>query len=341
MTEPVAFGDDLAQRRRIGVAARDQAIEAAQRLAPFQREDRVLDGQHRWGVDGFTLEHAFSQLALGHQAEHLGQRPGGGVVFQTLDGTGAQDQHAMAALAAQHLLPGEGGDVDLGPVDLIGEDRAGGVGEGQALAVGRNPVGIGHAHARGGAVPGEQHIVREVDGGKVGQLAIVGTDHGRVELQLLGGVRHPAFAEAFPGQRRHRAGAQHRPHRHFEGTGVATRHDADAVGVGQVQQLAHQVDAVGEAGLADLGAVRTAERLGGQLGGIPARRLGAGTGREKGASRTGCGLCGRRNGGVNGSQISHVMRLLTESTRGVGTAWPVGRPKDFGKRVKPQQNATK
>src|SRR3546814_13646108 len=79
-----------------------------------------------------------------------------------------------------------------------------------------------------------------------------------VELQLLGGGRHPALAEAFPGQRRDRAGAQHGPHRHFEGAGVGAGDDADAVGFGQVQQFAHQVDAISEAGLADLGAVREA-----------------------------------------------------------------------------------
>ena len=49
--------------------------------------------------------------------------------FEPFDRAGAKDEHAMAALAAQHLLPGEGRDVDLGPVDVIGEYRAGRVGE--------------------------------------------------------------------------------------------------------------------------------------------------------------------------------------------------------------------
>src|SRR3546814_6553304 len=45
----------------------------------------------------------------------LRQRPGGGVGFEPLDRAGAEDQHAVAAFAAEHLLPAEGSDVDLVP----------------------------------------------------------------------------------------------------------------------------------------------------------------------------------------------------------------------------------
>jgi hypothetical protein len=86
-----------------------------------------------------------------------------------------------------------------------------------------------------------------------------------VELQLLGNVRHPAFAKRFPGQRGDGASAQHRPHRHFESARVRTGHNADAVRFGQLKNFAHQIDAISQTRLADLGAVRTAQRFGSQL----------------------------------------------------------------------------
>ncbi|PAV92650.1 hypothetical protein WR25_16934 [Diploscapter pachys] len=158
----------------------------------------------------------------------------------------------MTALATQHLLPAERRDIDLRPVDIISEHAAGRVGEGQALAGFRDKVRVRHADAAGGAVPGEQHVVRPVDLAEVGQLAIIGADDGGVDLELLDGIRHPAFTEAFPRERGHGSRAQHRPHRHLERARVAARHDADAVRVRQVKQLAHQVDAILQALLADL-----------------------------------------------------------------------------------------
>jgi hypothetical protein len=141
----------------------------------------------------------------------------------------------MAALAAQNLLPREGRDVDLGPVDVIGEHGAGGVGEGQALAVGRDPFGVGNAHAAGGAVPGEQNVARPVDLVQIGELTIIGADHRGVQLELLHHIGDPAFAKAFPRKGGHFAGAQHRPHRHFKGAGVGTGDNTDAMGVRQAQ----------------------------------------------------------------------------------------------------------
>ena len=167
----------------------------------------------------------------------------------------------MPAFAAQRLLPAEGRDIDLVPVDVVGEHRAGRVGEAQALAVVRNPVAVGNAHARGGAVPGEQHVVRPVDLAEVGKLAVIGADDGRVELQLLDRIGHPAFAEALPGEAGDRPGAEHRPHRHFERAGVGPGDDADAVSVGQLEHLAHQVDAELQPLLAEAAAMRPAEHL--------------------------------------------------------------------------------
>src|SRR3546814_16430757 len=85
---------------------------------------------------------------------------------------------------------------------------------------------------------------------QVGKLAVIGAEDRRVELELLGGIGDPAFAEALPRQRRGRTGAEHRPHRHFQAAGVHARKDADAVGVGQLQHVAHPVADMGEERLA-------------------------------------------------------------------------------------------
>src|SRR3546814_17383713 len=67
---------------------------------------------------------------------------------------------------------------------------------------------------------------------QVGKLALIGAEDRRVELELLGGIGDPASAEALPRPRRDRTGAEHRPHRHFTGAGVAARNEAEAVGGG-------------------------------------------------------------------------------------------------------------
>ena len=73
--------DDAIERRGIGVGRADQALQAADRLRPFEREDRILDRQHRRRVDRLALEDAFAQLAALDQAEDLRQRPVGRVSF--------------------------------------------------------------------------------------------------------------------------------------------------------------------------------------------------------------------------------------------------------------------
>ena len=93
-----------------------------------------------------------------------------------------------------------------------GVDRAGRVAEGQALAVGGRGGVVGHLHAAGGAVPGEDHVGVPVDGLEVGDLAVVGPHHLGVELELLGDVGDPALAEAFPGHGGYRPGPEQAPH---------------------------------------------------------------------------------------------------------------------------------
>ena len=102
---------------------------------------------------------------------------------------------------------------------------------------------------------------RKVDGREIGQFAVIGLDAPDIrQLQLLDHIGDPAGAERFPGDHVDAAGAKQRPQRHLDRAGVGRRHDADAVVGGNLQHLAGQVDRLFELRLADLCAMRTAER---------------------------------------------------------------------------------
>ena len=162
----------------------------------------------------------------------FGKRPGRNVALQPLDRAGSEDQHAVAALPAQHLLPGVGGDIDLVPGQVLRERRRGRVADGEARAVVGDPVAVRHTHARGRAVPGEDDVARHVDRREIGEPAIIGPRDGRVELQLLDHVGHPALAEAFPGEQGDRARPEQAPQGHLDRAGIGGGHDADAVAGG-------------------------------------------------------------------------------------------------------------
>ena len=209
----------------------------------------------------------------------------------------------MRAFAAQRLLPGEGHDIELGPVEILGEGGAGGVADGDAFTVGGDEIGVRDADARGGAVPGEDEVGVLAHLGQVRQLAIRRIqDLGR-QLQLLGHVGDPVLAEALEGQQLHRLGAQHRPHRHFHGAGVRTGHDADQEIVRNLEHLARAVDRFLQPRLAQLGAMRTAKNRVLEILGGPAGALGARAGRKLGASRA----HGRLGEGRH-SDVSHPYR---------------------------------
>ena len=140
---------------------------------------------------------------------------------------------------------------------------------------------IGDADARGGAVPGEDDVVRPVDLRNIRQRAIGRLEDGGVlEPELLEDIAHPAFAERFPGEHGDRTGAEQRPQRHFDRTGVGRRHDADPMAGGDAQHLAGEVDRALELALAELRSMGAPE--GGVCEGLegPAGALGAGAGGE-------------------------------------------------------------
>src|SRR5580658_2079213 len=164
----------LRDRREVGFGARHQCLLAADRLGPFEAVDRVLDHEHGGCVDGLGLEDAVAELALRGQAEELRQRPGWRVALEPRHGPRAQRQHAMGSLAAQHLLPGPGDDVELIPGKRHGEGGRGRVADRETLAVRLDPVAVRHTDAGGGAVPGEDDIAVSVDFGEVRNLSVIG-----------------------------------------------------------------------------------------------------------------------------------------------------------------------
>src|SRR5262245_49483228 len=125
-------GEEFDPRRRchpvgdhfgIGIGARHQRLEPTDRLRPGERVEIILDAQHRRGVDGFTFEDTLDELAALGQPKDFRHRPGRRVAFQALDCARRQDQHAVRRLAAQGLLPGEGDDIELRPIESLREDR--------------------------------------------------------------------------------------------------------------------------------------------------------------------------------------------------------------------------
>jgi hypothetical protein len=131
------------------------------------------------------------------------------MALQTLHGAKRKDQHAMLRFAAQHLLPGEGRDIELGPVDLLREYRGGRIADGETFAVARDPISIRDADARCGAVPGKNNVAIEIDLAEVRQLAI-GRDHRPYirKLELLEDIDHPFLAKSFPGEHVDAAGPE-------------------------------------------------------------------------------------------------------------------------------------
>jgi hypothetical protein len=129
--------------------------------------------------------------------------------------------------------------------------------------------------------PGEHHVGRKIDLAEVRQLAIAGLERLDVlELELLGNVGDPAFAERLPGHHGDRPGAQQRPHRHLDRARIGRRHDADSIAGRHPEDFAREINGALELRLADLRAVRATENCVGEGLQAPAGALGAGAGGE-------------------------------------------------------------
>jgi hypothetical protein len=193
----------------------------------------------------------------------------------------------VRSLTAEDLLPGPRDDIEPVPGQVHSEGRRGGVADDQALAVGRDPVGVRNAHAGCGAVPGEDDItVPGVDPREIGQLAVRGLEHAHfVEPELLRDVGDPFLAEALPGEHVDATRAEQRPQRHLHRPGVGAGHDGDAAVARNAEHRTGEVDGFFQLRLARLRAVGAPDYRIAQGGGRPARALGAGAGGEVGIAR--------------------------------------------------------
>ena len=101
----------------------------------------------------------------------------------------------MLRLAAEHLLPGEGDDIELVEGKRLREGGAGGVADREPGSICRDPVAVGHAHAGSRAVPGEDDVAAEIDLREIRERAVGRLEHAHVgELQLLHDVGRPALS---------------------------------------------------------------------------------------------------------------------------------------------------
>ena len=145
----------------IGVGPGNQRVETADPLRPLEREQPILDAQHRRRVDGFAAENSIDQLAAFGQAKNLGQGARRRFALQALDCARAQNDHAVRRFAAKRLLPAERADIDLLPVDLLGKRCRGCIADRKAASVGGDPVGVRYPDAARCPVPGENDIARQ------------------------------------------------------------------------------------------------------------------------------------------------------------------------------------
>ena len=282
MLDPVRRLHPAVERGGIGVGAGDQRLEPADPLGPVEREQPVLDAQHRGRVDRLALENAVDQLALLGQAENLGQRPRRRLRFRAARRrAGLSTSMPCAASPPSAFCQLKVPTSIFVPVDVWANAARRRVAERQAGAVGRDPVGVGHADAAGRAVPGEHDVARRIDAAQIRDLAVIGSADVGVELELLGDVGDPAGAEALPREHGHRPRPEQRPHRHFHRAGVGGGHDTEAVVGGQLEQRTGALDRSGEPRLAERAAMRPAERVGVSRSGRPAGRLGARARRKK------------------------------------------------------------
>ena len=182
----------------------------------------------------------------------------------------------MGALPAQHLLPRVGYDIELVPGQRHGEHGGGCVANGQAGAVGGDPIAVGNLDARGGAVPGEDDVVVEVNARQVCNLAVTRFDLVHVgQLELLDDIGNPARTEGLPGQYIDAALPEQRPQRHLHRARVGGRHDRNPVALGQTQNTRRLGTRQAERLLAQRRAMRTAQRVELQRRDVVARTLAA------------------------------------------------------------------
>ena len=80
--------------------------------------------------EGIILGHENCDGWGSQSPEHLRYWPWRHVAFKPFYGPWRKDEHAVGGLAPYNLLPGEGGDIDLRPINILREYRGSCVNEG-------------------------------------------------------------------------------------------------------------------------------------------------------------------------------------------------------------------
>ena len=243
---------------------RARSAPAGRRSTPPSSARR--DSPRRTSIEGVLMVApskmpSIELAALGH-AEELRQRPGRRVALQPLDRARREDQHAVRRLAAQRLLPGEGDDIELGPVELLREGgarwRRRSSGPARSAAI-KSPFGT-----RTPEVVPFQVKTRSASGrpwrGRAARRRRPRATSASLSFSCLTTSVTQSLPKLSKASRWTGRAPEQRPHRHLDGAGVGGRHDADQVVGRDLQHLAGAVDGVLELRLAELGAVRAAEQ---------------------------------------------------------------------------------
>ena len=183
-----------------------------------------------------------------------------------------------------------------------------------ALAVGGDEVAVRHAHARGGAVPGEHQV--GVAGapwsgpaaGRRARRAPRPSSFSCLTTSVTQSLPKLSKASSCTGR-----GPEHRPQRHLDGAGVGAGHDADQVVGRDLQHLAGLVDGVlaGAPCRAWSGASGRGPRLC-RFSGVHPGRLAQGPDENSGRAGRMAGLAG-----VCHSDVSHPCRWAAPRWEGV------------------------
>jgi hypothetical protein len=168
----------------------------------------------------------------------------------------------VRAFAAEHLLPGEGDDVELPKSSFCAKaaEVASQMVRPLRSAGMKSPLATRTPEVVPFQVKTTSRSKSTLPRGRAARRRAPRTCARRSSFSCLTTSVTQPCAEALPGDHVDAAFAEQRPQRHLDGAGVGGRNDADAVVGRDLENFAGQRDGLLELGLADLGAVRAAER---------------------------------------------------------------------------------
>src|SRR5262249_15266181 len=108
------------------------------------------------------------EFAVINQSKEFWYWPGGRISLQSFDRARRQYQHAMRRLAAERLLPGESGRVELVPLAPLAKGGSSRIANRKALPIGRAPIILRIPHVRENTVRGKDAAEFEIGARKVG-----------------------------------------------------------------------------------------------------------------------------------------------------------------------------